>query len=84
MTTLTENQWGLIVAAFTAVGAFVGIQFTSRRLKVKQGLISAPSNGQCQYAMSSTELPRCTKDATRKLGDHWFCEEHGNRKYKGD
>ena len=40
---------------------------------------AAPSKGQCQHAMLSTELPRCTKDATRKLGGHWFCEEHGKR-----
>lgn len=37
------------------------------------------SKMQCQWAETSETLPRCTKMATRKWGDCWFCEEHGSR-----
>jgi hypothetical protein len=35
--------------------------------------------GQCQFAQFSDDQTRCEKDATRKFGDFWFCEEHGSR-----
>lgn len=34
---------------------------------------------QCQYAESAADKPRCEAKATRKWGEHWFCDEHGRR-----
>lgn len=34
---------------------------------------------QCEFAKDSVQMFRCPKKATRKWGDHWFCEEHGSR-----
>jgi hypothetical protein len=34
---------------------------------------------QCQFAQYSTTQPRCEAMATRKWGEHWFCEAHGAR-----
>lgn len=44
-------------------------------------MTSTPGNGkgQCQFGEDSDVVPRCTAPATRKFGDHWFCEEHGKR-----
>ncbi len=38
---------------------------------------------QCQFAESATDQPRCPRTATRKWGDHWFCDVHGERRHKG-
>jgi len=35
--------------------------------------------GQCQWAETHPTNPRCPEDATRKYGNHFFCEEHGQR-----
>lgn len=43
-------------------------------------LVSMTDKGQCQFAMMpESPIPRCQKTATRKWGDHWFCDEHGTR-----
>lgn len=34
---------------------------------------------QCMFAMLSNTQARCTKPATHKYGEHWFCAEHGSR-----
>lgn len=36
-------------------------------------------NKQCQWAMESKDVLQCKAEATRKWGDHWFCEVHGVR-----
>lgn len=35
---------------------------------------------QCQFAEDSESSPRCSQSATRKWGDCWFCDDHGQRK----
>jgi len=36
--------------------------------------------GQCEFAsLAKGTPPRCTKPATRKWGDGFFCDEHGKR-----
>ena len=33
--------------------------------------------GQCQFAETAKDKPRCQKPATRLWGGNWFCDEHG-------
>lgn len=35
--------------------------------------------GQCQFGIMLGDGDRCQEPATRKWGDHWFCESHGRR-----
>jgi hypothetical protein len=38
------------------------------------------NKGQCQFGQDGAN--RCENPATRKWGDHWFCDEHGRRSFK--
>lgn len=33
----------------------------------------------CEFASLSSNQPQCPHEATRKYGEHWFCEQHGQR-----
>lgn len=37
---------------------------------------------QCDYAKHSETTQRCENIATKKWGDNWFCDIHGDRKIK--
>lgn len=58
-----------------------------RRLNTEAKIFSDRANKmkaqiQCEFAKDSVQMFRYPKKATRKWGNHWFCEEHGSREPK--
>lgn len=35
---------------------------------------------QCEHARYAPTGNRCPRRATKKWGEHWFCDKHGSRK----
>ena len=33
----------------------------------------------CQFAELSEKTPQCARVASGKIGDYWFCDEHGSK-----
>lgn len=54
------------------------INFNDLPIGARRAVHRTP-NYQCDWCRDSMANPRCTAKATRKWGNHWFCEEHGKR-----
>lgn len=52
----------------------------SRERVITQAKIGAMLQPKCEHARYAPTGERCQKRATKKWGQHWFCDEHGSRK----
>lgn len=66
-------------------GVYPGFDHNSGKLMIQPAEVLKKAQKpkdykQCQWCESATDgRPQCMEAATRKYGDHWFCEEHGRR-----